>query len=341
MVDSPPVVYLLHGEDEFAISHFISEIESRMGDPATASMNTTRLDGRTVDIDELPSVTAALPFLAKRRLVILSNPLARLTSQELQEKFLAQLKEIPPSTALVLIEYHPLTSEKDRRKGKLNWLEKWALEHKDRVYLKAFPLPRGISMVRWIIDQAGRSGGEITQQAAEHLASLIDGDPRLADQEIRKLLAYVNYQRPVEVDDVETLTADASQGNIFAMVDSLSVGDGRRALGMLRRLLEYQDHISIFGMIVRQFRLLLLTREMLDEGKQTDEIVRTLGVASFVGEKLLLQARRFSLPWLESTYHRLLEVDEAMKTSQMPGDLALETFVAGFTTESEPLWMTR
>jgi len=332
MAEVTPIVYLLHGEDEFAIASFVSELESRLGDPATAALNTTRLDGHSYNINELLSVATALPFLAKRRLVILLHPLARLTNKEAQEKFLTQLERIPPTTALALIEYKLLTSEGERRKGRLNWLEKWALNRGKLVYIRAFPLPKGASMVRWIQDRAGRSGGQITLQAAEHLVSLVDEDPRLADQEIQKLLAYVNYQRPVELDDVETLTADANQGDIFIMVDALAVGDGRRALGMLRRLLEYQDHLSIFGMIVRQFRLLLLTRELLDGGRGRDEVHRELGVAPFLADKLISQVSRFTMPSLEAIYHRLLEVDEAIKTSQMPGDLALETLAAALLT---------
>jgi hypothetical protein len=50
-------------------------------------------------------------------------------------------------------------------------------------------------------------------------------------------------------------------------------------------------------------------------------------VHPFVAEKLFPQAKWYSLPVLELIYHRLLEVDVMMKTSQMPGDLALETLV--------------
>jgi hypothetical protein len=46
-----------------------------------------------------------------------------------------------------------------------------------------------------------------------------------------------------------------------------------------------------------------------------------------VAEKVIQQARRFSLPALEAIYHRLLEIDEGAKTSQVPLDLALDTLV--------------
>jgi DNA polymerase-3 subunit delta len=331
MGESPPIIYLLHGEDEFEIAGYVSELESKLGDPGSVAMNLTRLDGRSYNLDELLSVAGAIPFLTSRRLVVLTHPSARLTSKPAQKKFTQQLEQVPPTTALVLIEDHILTTDKDRRKGKIHWLEKWALGAGDRVYIKACPLPKGRMMGRWIQDQAKKYGGSFTPGAADLLGSLVGGDPRLADQEINKLLAYVNYKRPVEVDDIELLTPDAGQGNIFVLVDSLAGGDGRGTMNMLHRLLEVQDGISIFGMVVRQFRLLILTREILDEGDDSSQVARQLKTPLFLAEKLTNQARRFRLTDLETTYHRLLELDEAMKTGEMASDLALETFVANFT----------
>jgi DNA polymerase-3 subunit delta len=332
MDEAAPVIYLLHGEDEFAIAQFVSDMEAKLGDPTTTAMNVTRLDGRNYNLDELLSVASAMPFLAARRLVVLTNPLARLNSSSTRQAFIERLEKIPPSTALVLVEFRVLTDERDRRKGKLHWLERWALEAGDRAYVKACPLAKGPAMGRWIQDRARRAGGQFTPQASELLASLSGGDPRLADQEIHKLLAYVDYRRPVEIDDVENLTPDAGRGNIFALVDSLGAGDGRGTMSMLQRLLEEQDPFSIFGMIVRQFRLLLLTREILEGGGNKGDIARELKTPTFVVDKLVVQARRFTLPDLEMVYHRLLELDERVKTSQMPHSLALEAFVAAFTS---------
>jgi DNA polymerase-3 subunit delta len=336
MADHAPVVYLLHGEDEFAIAQFVAEIEAKLGDDAMAQMNTTRLDGRSYDPAELGAVANVMPFLAKRRLVVFENPLTRLNSSSARQNFQEQLENIPSTTAMVLVEYRLLTSEKDRRQGRLHWLERWAQEHADSVYLRAFPLPKGTAMVQRIQEIAKAQDGQITPAAAALLATLVDDDPRLADQEIRKLLAYVNYQRAIEPDDVDAITADYGQGDIFEMVDALGNQDGKRAIGMLHRLLESQDPFSIFGMIVRQFRLLLLTREILDNGGQPRDAVRTLKLHPYVADKMSNQARHFTLPVLERIYHRLLAIDEAMKTSQMSADLALDTMVAALTGQASP-----
>jgi DNA polymerase III delta subunit len=43
------------------------------------------------------------------------------------------------------------------------------------------------------------------------------------------------------------------------------------------------------------------------------------------------QAHHFSLSILETIYHRLLNLDESIKTGQIEELLALDTFIAGFT----------
>lgn len=43
---STPTIYLLHGDDEFGMAEFVQDMQEKMGDPTTAGMNTTRLEGR-------------------------------------------------------------------------------------------------------------------------------------------------------------------------------------------------------------------------------------------------------------------------------------------------------
>jgi DNA polymerase III subunit delta len=332
MAETAPVVYFLFGEDEYAIAQALAEMEKRLDDAGTAEMNTTRLDGATYNLDQLLSVASAMPFLAKRRLVILTNPFARLNNNNLpaQKKFVEQLEKIPSTTALILVDKR----EKPPRKGeKKHWLERWAEGQGERVWVKYYPQPKEAELVGRIQEMAKKAGGQITAEAANLLAMLVDSDPRLANQEIQKLLAYVNYSRTVEADDVQMLTADVGQGDVFVLVEALGNRDGRKALGMLQRLLEYQDYFSIFGMVVRQFRQLILTREILDSGGGRDEVVRGLKLFSnqWQADRLITQARRFMAHDLFRIYHRLLEVDEAVKSSQMTGELALETLVASLT----------
>ena len=324
-----PVVYLLHGDDEFAIARFIDELESKLGDASLAAMNITRLDGRSFNPDELLSIAGVMPFLAKRRIVILEHPLARLEAADVRQKFLSQLDSLPPTTALVLAEKRPLTEDRDRKKGKLHWLEQWAASAGDRVFLRQFVQPKGVSLGQWIQSRARELGGQFEPPAAARLGDLVGGDSRRAEQEIEKLLAYVNYRRAVEVDDVLLLTADTAEKNIFDLVDAIGMRNGQQAINLLQKLLEQEDAQRIFSMVVRQFRLLLQAREVLDGGASEADVARLVGIHPFVAGKVSQQARQITLPALEDIYHRLLEMDLAVKTGQLSEELALETLVAG------------
>jgi len=325
------VIYILHGDDDFAINEFLDGLQANLGDPSMAEMNTTLLDGRATPIAQVQNAAAAIPFLTSHRLIIVSNALALVkgNAPKARQSLLEMLEKIPDSTQLVLLESRPLMDERDRRRGKVHWLETWAQSAGERVEIHFFGLPHGPAMAQWISAHAKKLGGQFTPQAASHLAELIGDDPRMGDQEIEKLLAYVNYSRSVEIDDVEHLTPSSRQGDIFAMVDALGNRQGKRAQEMLHLLLQEQDTFSLFGMVIRQFRLLLLAREVIESGGREADAAQVLGVHPFVAGKVYQQARLFTLPMLETIYNRLLELDVEIKTSQLDGDLALDMLVAG------------
>jgi DNA polymerase-3 subunit delta len=215
----------------------------------------------------------------------------------------------------------------------MNWLEKWARENEDRVYIKDFPLPAGPELTTWIRRRTEQLGGRITPQAAEMLAELVGPEPRLLKQELEKLLAYVNYARQVEVDDVQHLTPWVAKVQDFALVNALRAHDGRQALKVLHRELAEKDAIPIFQGIVYQFRQLLLAREILDEGGGEEDVIRRLGIHPYAAKKAVEHARLFALTDLEVIYHRLRELDEAMKTGVMEGELALDLLVTELSSE--------
>ena len=331
MTESKPVIYIFHGDDEFASGLALAGIESQMGDPSTAAMNTTTLDGRNLNLDELIRATRAMPFLADRRLVVLKDPLGAMKSSKDRDKFKNILENTPATTALVIQISKPLVDPRARRKGQIHWLEKWGGTQEGKVFLREYSLPKGPQMANWIRVQAKERGGNFSHPAAALLGSFVGEDPRLATHEIEKLLAYVNYQRPVEPDDVEYLVAYAGETSIFDMVDALGGRNGREAQRLLHRLLEVDEPLRLLGMVARQFRLLLLTRELLDSGHRDTEIASAIKSPPFVARKLIGQVRNFSLPQLETIYRKLLDIDEAIKTGKTDGDVALDTFVAALT----------
>ena len=316
-----PNLYFLFGNDEFAIARKLKEFDADFTDPTSADMNTARLDARSLSEDNLNIAVNAMPFLAKRRLVLLANPSAKYNNPSARKKFLEFIEKAPDTTRLVMYEsVEPRDMEK-------HWLVKWAEKNEKLIQTKAFVLPRLKDMTGWIVNETRQQGGQIEPRAAEMLRDMVGVDTRQAGMEIAKLLAYVNWARQVKVQDVEAVCIVSSQQSVFDFVDALSSGNGKSAQHLLHRLLETEDPFTLWGMVIRQFRLLIQAREILDGRGNQNDVARALGVHPFVAEKTAQQAARFSIESLEAIYRRLLKIDEGVKTSQLTLELAMDTLV--------------
>lgn len=320
-----PNLYFLFGNDEFAITRKLKEFEADFPDPTSADMNTARLDARSLSEDDLNNAVNAMPFLAKRRLVLLQNPSSKYNNPSARKKFFEFLEKTTETTRLVMYE-----SVEPRDAGK-HWLVKWAEKNSKLIQTKAFMLPRLKDMTGWIVNETKNQGGKIEPRAAEMLKEMVGVDTRQAGMEIAKLLAYANWSRPVTVQDVEAVCVVTSQQSVFDFVDALANGNGKAAQHLLHRLLETEDDFSLWGMVIRQFRLLIQAREILDARGNQNDVARALGVHPFVAEKAAQQAARFSIESLEYIYRKLLTIDEGVKSSQLTLDLALDTLVVELT----------
>ena len=311
-------VLFIYGDDEFAIARRLKKIQARVD---KEGMNTTHLDAASARKEELNMAVNALPFLADRRLVFLKNVSGQYRGANQRKEFLHFLESVPPSTVLVLHE------EMDGKKAAKNWLAKWAQKTRKIAGAEAFMLPKAWETGDWVAriqKEANAQGGEIEGQAAARLAEMTGANTRQAAQEITKLLTYANFSRPITLADVELLSVNTAQADIFALVDALGNGEGKKAQALLHQLLDEQDAFSIFGMVVRQFRLLLQTREILD---QRGNVQAELKQHPFVAKKLTAQARHFTISTLETIYRRLLVIDEEAKTGKTALDLSLDMLV--------------
>jgi DNA polymerase-3 subunit delta len=218
-----PNIFFLYGNDEFAISRRLKDFEADFTDRTSADMNTARLEARSMSEDDLNNALNALPFLAKRRLVLLANPSAKYNNPSVRKKFLEFVEKMPDTSRLVMYEsIEPRDIEK-------HWLVKWSEKNDKLIQAKAFMLPRLKDMTGWIVNETKNQNGKIDLRAAEMLKDMVGVDTRQAGMEIAKLLAYVNWTRPVTGQDVEAVCIVTSQQSVFDFVDALANGNGKSA----------------------------------------------------------------------------------------------------------------
>ncbi len=332
------MVIIFFGNDEVAIEQAILGEKAKLGDETAISLNFSVLDGRSTTLDELHRLVFSIPFLAQQRIVLLTSALSLPKNETDRTAFISLLDSCPPSTLWINTiadenKYDSKTNTFEWQTLKPNhWLMKWAAaQPKEKAILRSFPLPKGKALAERICKEADN---RISFAAAEQLIELIGEDTHSLKQEIEKLLAYVNYQRKIEESDVLELTVRQREENIFDFVDALGNCDHNQAVNKLSLLLEQQEPLEVFAMVVRQFRLLIQVRALLDEGAVMQEIadqVSELQRRIYMAKKLKLQAEHFSLSTLKAIYRRLCEIDEQVKTSQNTVETALFTLIAAIT----------
>ncbi len=322
-----PTFYIFHGSDEFSQAETLLEFKRKLGPPDMVDLNTTELDGTRITWAELRQACDAIPFLAEKRLVIVRGLLTHIAartssnSSSFLDRLVAYLPQLPPTTRLVFIESaalpakHPIIQLARRT---------------EQGYVKRFEPPKDQALPGWVRKRVRQHGGEITGEAAKQLADVVGRDLRRLDQEIVKLVTYTAAQRPITGQDVEALVPYLQEAIVFDMVDALGRRDGRTAARTLHRLLESGEHPhGLFGMIVRQFRLLIQVHELKAQGATPVDVARKLKLHPFPAKKLYRQADHFTAGQLKKIYRHLLATDVAIKTGQLEAEVALDLLVAG------------
>jgi DNA polymerase III subunit delta len=321
--------YIFHGDDGISIDQALAKIRNAMGEDANGDMNTSEFDGTQTTVPEVLGAAKSFPFLSDKRLVIVRGLIRHITRKGAGEtgkkavnRLVDDLPSLPDYARLVMIERETLTDGNKVLK---------AVKNMGNGYIGKFEKPKNLT--GWIINRAKKEyQAEILPQAAQAIANVVNDDMRRADNELYKLVCYVDDDHPINEQDVATLTPYVPEANVFEMVDALAVGNGEKALRLIRRALHDDPRdpgFGLFSMIVRQFRLLLMVREHLDSGggSHNKVIASALGVHPFVAGKIATQSRTFKVDQLDSIIKRLQKYDQDMKTGRIEARLALDLLV--------------
>ncbi len=332
-MSAPPTFYIFHGEDLLSRRQALARMRAQMGD--NGDLNRSEFDGTQTPVPEVLAAVKSYPFLADKRLVIVTGLIRHITrrgagqaGKTATDRLLDELPRLPAYARLALVENETLPAG--------NRLLK-AAQKMPNGYVRVFPKPRNLS--RWLTTRAKNEyAAEISPQAADAIAAVAGDDLLRADNELYKLVAYVDGQRPIDEQDVAALTPYVPEANVFELVDALATGNGARALELMQQSLRNDPRdpgFRLYALIVRQFRLLLMTRDHLDRGggASPDAIAQAVGARPFAARKLAVQAWRFSSEELTVILKRLQRYDQEMKTGRIAPRLVLDLLVTNLARD--------
>lgn len=317
---------VLVGNDDFEIEGICSEIRNTVLPEELKDINTTILDGATVNLQDLVSHCNTIPFMSNLRLVIVHGFFSLITgTSKISAKVNSGkndwsevsdfLDSIPDTTHLVIID-----DNLPKIRGVSNYV-------KTQSRFLQVHLPKIYEMPQWIQAQAKKIDVSINQAAVSALVESIGNNKRLIDQELKKLNLYSRGNQ-ISLTDVKETVALVRDASIFAAVDSIFEGDPNRSFNFIQRILDDGNSPSyIITMIVRQVRFLMLCKDLRLRGVSDGDIGKRLKLAPFVMKKIFQYEKSFEMLNLKLMHKLLLDADHELKSVTTSPEMILDLLV--------------
>lgn len=291
-------IYLIYSEQKFLINEALKRLKSQITNQSLGDLNVVEFSA-PLDFEELEMALHTAGFFEQKKAVIV-NQADKLTQAQIQ-KLDQYRQQSNPDVTLVLVALKK--NEILFRQARLN---KYFYEYKS---------PKRGQLAQWIIDYFNKEGRSVNLETASYLINSIGNDLSFLANEIDKIILYCATKQKLTIDDIKAVVSNQTHETIFDLVDALGQADLPLALSYLNHLFNTENEGRIFGMIVRQFRLLLKTKGLLAEDMNSSGVAKVLRLPPFVASKYMKQASHFSTSKLVLAHSILLETDVKQKTS--------------------------
>ncbi len=303
--------FYLHGEDEFRKSEAARALVDAHLDSATQDFNLDRLRGSEVDAEMLAARLGTPPMMAEWRVVLLTETQALAGSKRIREMLVEAVQNPPPGLALIMVCTVPPRSSarfyRDLARAARSvefkpvgnddlpgWLMEWARERHDR---------------------------ELEPEAARALAGAIGADLSVLAQEMAKLDALAPDDESITRTHVEEAGTRIPRQDRWGWFDLVGERRFEAALGGLPILLEHGE--NGVGLTIGLATQLLRIGVAVDGGQRALEATLP-GRQRWLARGAAQQARRWTVPQVESALEGLLMVDRLLKSSPLPDRHHLE-----------------
>jgi len=300
--------YILCGQDSFRKRSFLAKAK-RDFRKKNSSINIDRLFfGQTpFSSQDLQARLQAVPFLGRKRLLIIYYPFANTSAQSRIKLLIEQFIAVPPSTQLIIVE-NELKNRTVRKR-----LEKKGFR------IEEFRPIYGYRLNSWINQRAGKLGLSIDPLALEIIVDYLGSDTGRIDQELKKLREYLSYhyQKKIGPEDVKTVVTPTPKLAIFGLLDKMADQDFKGASRHLEDMINSGISESYLILMLERTVSSLLMAKDYSRGK-TSLSPRTLqkkfGWHPYVAQKVYRQIKKYNKKTLISFFQHLLEAEVRIKS---------------------------
>lgn len=294
---------VLTGENSFLLR---AELNRLIGlfEAEYTDMGLEQLDGEEASYDKIREALESLPFLASKKLVVLTQPSS---NKEFLEKSAELLASVPETTDVILVE-----PKLDKRLSYYKFLKKNA-------QMNEFKEPDQRGLVEWATSWAELGGGSLSANDARYLVERVGQNQQLLSHEITKL---ITYNPQINRQAIDLLTDKTPQSTIFELLDAALNGQSQKALELYdqQRFLKVEPQ-QILALLAWQLHVLAIVKTAAS--RSSSEIAKQAKINPYVVSKSQNLAKKLSLMQIKRLISQSLELDIKLKSQPIDADQAL------------------
>ena len=304
--------YLFYGEEKYLIEKTVAGLTDKILGTEKNNFNYQIFYGSETSSTAIKQAAMTVPFLSRKKLLLIKE-----TEKIPDAQNLIKLIEKPPGHCYLIF----LAENADFRR------KFYAAFRKVETDVKFWRLFES-KIPGWIRRRVGEAGFKISSDAVDSLIGLCGNDLMALDNELGKTFLYVEEKKTIDREDVEKVGGGGAVHTVFELTHSIGCGSVDQAIGIVDKLLLAGEHpLKIMALIVRQFRIIWQSKQMLSQGDSPEMIGRKLGVGKMSLKNFLAQTRRFNNHFLKRNFEILLDYDVLFKSSKVPHRLLMELLI--------------
>ena len=306
----PGCAYIFYGEESYLREFYLGELRKQLVPGGFEEFNYHKLEGKDLTVQSLAEMAEAMPMMAERTLIVVTDFDLFKLNEEQREKLIAFLDDIPPYCCVVFV-YDTVEYKPNRTMKKLY---KAVSDHVEAVEFRAAD---NSDLVAWIARRFKALGKEIDRQTAEYLIFTCGGLMTGLVPEIAKIGAYAKG-KTITQKDIDAVADPVLSAEVFKMSDAVLKGDYNEAARLLGDLLKMQtEPIQITAALGGQLRRIYTARLAIDSGKDKYWLMELWDMKSDYPAKLLLSAaKRTTADWCADAVKMCQVLDRRMKSEK-------------------------
>lgn len=306
--------YLLYGTEQFLINKEVKNIINKL---KIDDINISRYDLEVNRVEEILEDANTLSLFSTNKLIIVESAFI----------FSRTTKKIDD---IELLEEYLNNSNKDvtiifiNNNEKIDSVKKIVKLIKNNGTIKEFNALKNLnSTVKSMFDHYKISSNDI-----DYLIDRVGNNLEIIYQEIEKLKIYKIDDKVITHKDIEDLTIENTNIDIFKFVDDIINKNKESAIKTYKELLKINEEpIKIIALLASKFRLMYQASTLAKKGYTEEDISEILKIHKYPVHLAIVTGYKYNPKILLKYLNDLADLDIGIKSGEKDKNLSLELFI--------------